>query len=129
VRLSIPALLDFDEQHKADRSRYVILTMHCGAGRVPETLAAMDARLPELEKNFWKGRRFPFPVLIDSSKKTLVAWGINAFPTQCLIDPSGNLVAQANSGIEERLAKELAKPAEKPANEDSRKKDAKKPGG
>lgn len=116
VSKSIPALLDFHEAHAADRDRYAILTVHCWRGSGPDTLAAMDSRLPELERTLWNGRKFPFPVLVDATRTTLKAWGVQGFPTAFLIDPDGNLVAQANLGLEERLAKELKQSRAKPAS-------------
>lgn len=122
VRGSIPALMAFDDKHKADRSRYAILTMHCGAGRMPDNFSAIDTKLPELEKSLWNGRKFPFPILIDSTGRTQKAYGINAYPTAILIDPDGNIVAQGHAGIEEKLAEELKKSADATGSDDGKKK-------
>jgi hypothetical protein len=107
--------MDFHEKHKADRARYEILTFHFGRS-IPETIAALEPKLADLEKKW--GRKFPFPILTDESQKTLNDWGIKAFPTAVLINPDGEIVMQENFGVEARLAEELKKPpAEKPKGE------------
>lgn len=97
--------MEFYDKHQQDRDRFVILTFHDTRARSFEEL---DPKLERLERDVWKGRKFPFPILLDSTGQTLASWGIRAFPTMALIDPQGKLVqVQPGGGLEELLAEKL----------------------
>jgi hypothetical protein len=103
--------MKFQEQHAAQADQFVILTFHDNLAR---SLAELDGKLEQVIRDVWK-KPLPFPILMDSSGRTLKEWNIRAFPTVVLIDPEGNIVP---GKAEELLAEKLkagasAKGAEK----------------
>jgi hypothetical protein len=98
--------MSFYEKHQADRDRYVILAFHDAKAK---TFAELDQKLERIERDKWNGKKLPFPILLDSTGKTLQTWGIRAFPTMFLIDPEGNIVRGGpGGGLEELLGEKLA---------------------
>ena len=93
VQRSIPAMIAFDDLHKKDRDKYVILTIHDHSAK---TLAAIEKRTANLKVTAWQGRELPFPILLDGDDKTEQAYGIHAHPTGILIDPEGNIVGESS---------------------------------
>jgi thioredoxin-like negative regulator of GroEL len=101
--------MEFYDKHQADRDRFVILTFHDTRA---ENFEELDPRLEQLERDVWKGRKFPFPILLDATGQTLASWGVRGFPTLVLIDPKGALVQMQagvppSGGVEELLAEKL----------------------
>lgn len=102
----MPALIDFYEREKNDR--FEIVAFHDGTVK---DFAELDRKLVEIKAKRWKGRDLPFPVLLDSSGKTVETFGIQGFPTTLLIDPQGRLVGEADvTELAKRLAKEKGAP-------------------
>ena len=94
-------MIDFYEDHKADRDKFEILAFHDAQAK---NFAELDKNLEPIIKNSWGGRPLPFPILLDSTGETVTKFGIRAFPTILLIDPEGRLVGEAT---EEELEKHL----------------------
>jgi thiol-disulfide isomerase/thioredoxin len=103
-------LIDFHEEHEADRDKFEILALHDGSVK---DLAEMDAKTEETKKSIWRGRDLPFPVLLDAPVgdetdagrgATVDALQIQGFPTSLLVDPEGILVGQSDP---RELAKKL----------------------
>jgi hypothetical protein len=94
-------LIDFYEDHKADRDKFEILAFHDAQAK---NFAELDKKLEPIIKNTWGGRPLPFPILLDSTGETVTKFGIHAFPTILLVDPEGRLVGEAG---EEELEKHL----------------------
>jgi hypothetical protein len=88
----LPHLIDFYEDHKADRDKFEILAFHDSQAA---NFAELDSKLEPIIKNAWSGRPLPFPILLDSTGETIEKFGISAFPTTLLIDPEGRLVGRA----------------------------------
>lgn len=105
VRNGLPNLMKFADAHKDFSDRFVILTVH-ESGRV-STFSQLQPRVEELERRVWGGRKFPFPILLDSGNQTCRNFGVRAFPTMVLIDPTGKIVDQRNHGVELTLATRL----------------------
>lgn len=108
--LQLGELIDFYEEHEADRDKFEILALHDGSVK---DLAEMDAKTEGTKNSIWRGRDLPFPVLLDSGAggdegaghgATVDALQIQAFPTSILVDPDGILVGQSNL---QELAKKL----------------------
>ncbi len=103
-------LIDFYEEHEADRDKFEILALHDGSVK---DLAEMDAKTEGTKRSVWRGRDLPFPVLLDVGEggeqgaghgETIDVLQIQGFPTSLLIDPEGVLVGQTNAAM---LAKKL----------------------
>ena len=84
-------MLDFYEKHKSERFEFV--AFHDASAK---TFAELDPKMERLEKDYWNGRKLPFPILLDASGATIKQYGVHAFPTQILIDPEGRLVGQGH---------------------------------
>jgi cytochrome oxidase Cu insertion factor (SCO1/SenC/PrrC family) len=98
---SLPSLVDFYEEYESDRDKFEIIAVHVQHAR---DLADYDEKMKHVIKNIWHGKDLPFPVLLDPTKKTMDAFGIQSFPTTILIDPSGNLVGHATEAdLEKKL--------------------------
>lgn len=108
VQKSLPDSVAFYDSHPEWRDRFQMLAFHClNAASVAE----LAPRLRSLEKNLWKGRALPFPILLDSTDTTLKDWGVTIYPSAVLIDPEGNVV---RGGSLELLKEKLKGGAEKP---------------
>jgi hypothetical protein len=94
-------LIDFYEEHKDHRDKFEIIAFHDSTAK---DFGELDKHLPGLREKLWRGRDLPFPILLDSTGKTVKAYDIHAFPTTLLIDPDGKLVGHTN---EEDLEKRL----------------------
>jgi predicted transcriptional regulator len=95
--------MKFHDTHKEFHDRYAVLTVHDPQAK---TLADLDGHLKRLQEQKWK-REFPFPVILDTTGKTLKAWGIRGFPTIAVIDPEGAVVYKDHGGAEEFLLEQL----------------------
>ncbi len=69
-------------------------------------LEALDEKLKPIIQAHWGGKPLPFPVLMDSTGETVMAYGINGWPTSFLIDPKGRIVAADPEELEAILKKE-----------------------
>lgn len=99
--------MEFVEEHKSDRAKFEILTIHDPSA--PD-FATLDPKLEALSTSAWGGKKLPFPIILDKSGATLQAWGIHAFPTAYLISPDGKIAASGHpNGLEKRLEAELKK--------------------
>lgn len=102
---SLPALRALAERHPKYAERIVLLTFHDDS---VADFAELDPELTKLEKNVWKDKSIPFPILLDSSGATIATYGIDSFPTTLLIDPEGNLVGEIGEPeLEELFAREV----------------------
>lgn len=95
----MPHLIDFYDDHQADRDQFEILAFHDSSAK---TFAELDPKLEPIIRNVWGGRPLPFPILLDSSGRTVEAYGVRAFPTMLLIDPEGKLVGEASEEVLEK---------------------------
>lgn len=102
---SLPALRALAEKHPKYAERIALLAFHDDS---VADFSELDPELAKLEKNVWKGKPLPFPILLDASGATIAAYGIDSFPTTVLIDPQGNLVgAVGESELEELFEREV----------------------
>jgi thiol-disulfide isomerase/thioredoxin len=83
-----------------------------------ETIAEMDEKLAKARERIWMGRDIPYPVALDGggptaiegtsvtvSGATTAAYGITAFPTAVLINPSGRVVGRFHApSLDEKIA-------------------------
>jgi len=108
-------MIDFYERHKSDRFEFV--AFHDGTAK---SFAELDPKLEKMEKEHWRGRKLPFPILLDASGETIRRFGVHGFPTQILIDPQGQLVGTGDleTTFRDRLlgAPERGTPQSRPAS-------------
>ncbi len=89
VGRSLPGWMDFAEDHAADSDKFVILTIHD-----PQAVdfATLDEKLKPIIRRQWRGRSLPFPILLDSTGKTVEAYGVVHWPTVVMLDPDGRVI-------------------------------------
>ena len=102
ITKNLPELARFYEEHGNQRKHFEIVAFCCH----PETddVDELYDRLRAAVERVWKGKRLPFPLLLDSERKTQQSYGISMFPTTVLVDPQGRLV---EGGSLEMLGKKL----------------------
>ena len=88
------------DEHPEDRDKFVILAFH---DKQAADFAELDKKLAPVVRDTWGGRELPFPILLDSTGKTVEAYGIKSWPTTILINPDGKVV----EGEEEVLRQAL----------------------
>lgn len=108
---SMPALFDLHDRYH-DKG-LVIIAVHDDS---VESIADMDARLDEIRRTLWAGRDLPFAVALDGGGPTPIpdtdefargattaSYGIQAFPTQIIIDRDGTVVGRRRKGHADQL--------------------------
>ena len=93
--------MDLYETYAGQREHFEILAFHDARAKTFEDL---DEKLEPIREKYWKGRRLPFPILLDATGQTVKAYGVSSFPTHVLLDAEGNVV---KCDPEKRLAETL----------------------
>ncbi|QEH35576.1 Thiol-disulfide oxidoreductase ResA [Aquisphaera giovannonii] len=99
----LPSLSRFYEAHAADRGRFEVVAV-CTDDDA-RSMADVDRRLEPIVRNAWGGKPLPFPTALDTSYRTMEAFGLRTLGPQ-LVDPEGIL----RKGGERELAKVLDAP-------------------
>lgn len=99
----MPALSKIYEEYRDLRDRFEVLAFHDNSVKDFDEL---DENLKPAMKAYWGGKPLPFPVLLDTTGETVMAYGINSWPTSFLIDPEGKIVAAEAEELERILKKE-----------------------
>jgi len=81
--------MDFADDHAIDRDKFAIVTVH---ERNVTDFADLDQKLKPIVARVWRGRPFPFPILLDTSGSMPRDYGVRSYPTAVLIDPEGRVV-------------------------------------
>lgn len=89
VGRSMPSWMDFADEHAAARDRFEILTIHDPQAT---DFAMLDAKLEPIVRRRWRGRRLPFPILLDTTGETVRNFGVIHWPTVVILDPEGRVV-------------------------------------
>lgn len=103
----MPSLFKFADEYKSYSDKFVILTFQHGNGK--DTFAELDPIVEGFCSTKWNIPKFPFPIMLDSTGKTIAALGVRGFPTAILIDPNGRIFAKGHHGIEKTLGEQLKK--------------------
>jgi thiol-disulfide isomerase/thioredoxin len=106
MKTSLPKLIKFYEDHKAQRDRFEILAICVETDDELKSIADVDRKLVPYVRYVWEGKTLPFPVLLDSTFETWQRYGIEGMGQVLLIDPEGRLV----KGDETVLAEKLSSP-------------------
>lgn len=102
LRTGIPNLSKFQDEHRADRDRFQVLSMCVDVDDDLKSMADLDKRLEPVVKHVWK-KPIPFPVLLDPTFTTWERYGLTSFGTLILIDPEGKLVEGDEAVLAEKL--------------------------
>lgn len=104
VGRGLPGWMDFYDDHAADRDKFVILAIHDPRAT---DFAMLDEKLRPIIRRLWHGRSLPFPILLDTTGKTVEKYGVVHWPTAVLIDPEGRVVDVPRQGISLQPAEEF----------------------
>lgn len=111
VARGIPELMRVHDDYAHLRDRFEILAFHDAS---VEGLDELDELLKPISESLWNGRELPFPLLLDTTGKTIKRYGIYYYPTLILIDPQGNLAGTDPDGLEKALERYAPEPAAAP---------------
>ena len=89
VGRSLPGWMDFADDHAAESDKFVILTIHDPQAT---DFGMLDEKLRPIIRRQWRGRPLPFPILLDSTGKTVAAYGVVHWPTVVVLDPERRVV-------------------------------------
>ena len=84
--------MQFYDEHAADRERFEIVALCVDHDGDLKSIEQLDRHLESVVRHVWKGRRLPFPVLLDSTFRTCESYGVRGVGQLMLIDPQGKLV-------------------------------------
>lgn len=103
----MPRLTAFYEEHKDQSDQFTVLAFHEPSVK---SLDDLDKKLAPIVKSHWKGKALPFPIVLDSTGKTVRSYGVRGYPTLVLIDPDGKVAhveLGAGGGVEKMLEQKL----------------------
>ncbi|HVC97378.1 MAG TPA: TlpA disulfide reductase family protein [Pirellulales bacterium] len=89
VRRGLPGWIDFVDNHAADGDKFVVLAIHDPQAT---DFTMLDEKLKPIVRRAWHGRSLPFPILLDTSGRTVEDYGVKYWPTAVLLDPEGRVV-------------------------------------
>jgi len=99
----LPNLVNFYDRHKEQRDKFEIVAFCLDIDGEFKSLRDLDQYLRPVVKNVWKGRKLPFPLLLDNTFGTWESYGLDGVGVLLLIDPAGNLVKGDENTLAEKL--------------------------
>jgi peroxiredoxin len=88
-RMEMPGLRQFYERQRKHSDRFELLA-----------ISIDDTRKPA--EDYATSMKLPFPVLLDSGRKTADAYGVTAIPTLFVIDENGKVI-YGHTGVEQAM--------------------------
>ena len=101
----IPKMMGFYEKNSHLKDQFEIVGICIDYSGELDTMEKLDAAMEPIEKNVWKGKRIPFPIVLDNTFKTWERYGIAGLGTVVLVDPDGRLVDGDESTLQALLDK------------------------
>jgi len=101
----IPKMMDFYEKNSHLKDQFEIVGVCIDLSGDLDSIEKLDAALESIEKKVWKGKKIPFPIVLDNSFKTWERHGIAGLGTVVLVDPDGRLVEGDESTLQALLDK------------------------
>ena len=68
-----------------------------------KTMADLDRKLEAIVTHLWRGRKLPFPEILDNAGTTLENFGVEAFGIKVLVDPQSRLIPDDENTLAEKL--------------------------
>jgi len=99
-------LIAFAEANRTSAGRFRIVAIH--EKSLSENISWDDFhdKTMKLEREVWHIEA-PFAIVFDKTTHVTSSWGVRAFPTYALVNPSGNLMKGGNlSTLEAELKKQ-----------------------
>ncbi len=89
VQRGLPGWMAFADDHAVDSDKFVVMAVHDPKAT---DFPMLDDKLKPIIHRTWHGKPLPFPILLDTSGRTVKNYGIESWPTAVLIDPEGRVV-------------------------------------
>ncbi len=99
----MPSLFEFYDKYANQRDKFEVVGVCIDFTGKLTTLGELDESLQPIVDKVWKGKRIPFPIVLDNTFKTWERYGIPGLGTSVLIDPAGNLVQGGTEELERVL--------------------------
>lgn len=89
--------MELYEQRQGERDNFEIVAFHDPEAK---SFRELDEKLRPIIRSNWKGKKLPFPILLDATGETLgTNYYIRGFPTMILFDPEGRLVRNGGEAL------------------------------
>jgi len=108
----IPKMMEFYDKNARSKPRFEIVGVCIDFTGEINDIAKLEKELSNIENNVWKGKKIPFPIVLDNTFKTWERYGIPGLGTVVLIDPNGNIVEGDESTLQAVL--DMAEPSDEP---------------
>lgn len=103
ITQSMPKLIDLYERHSDKREKFEIVGAYMDYSAEFASMRDLEKALAPVEKHVWRGKKIPFPIILDSSLKTWENFGLRSLGEIVLIDPNGLIVHGDEKTLEEIL--------------------------
>ncbi len=96
----IPKMMEFYERNSKSKARFEIVGVCIDFSGEIDQMSKLDKALSSVETHVWKGKKIPFPVVLDNTFNTWERYGIPGLGTMVLIDPNGRIVKGDESTLQ-----------------------------
>jgi len=101
----IPKMMEFYERNSKSKARFEIIGICIDFSGEIDDMSKLDKALSSIETHVWKGKKIPFPIVLDNTFNTWERYGIPGLGTVVLIDPDGRIVEGDESTLQAILDK------------------------
>jgi thiol-disulfide isomerase/thioredoxin len=101
----IPKMMDFYERNAKSRERFEVIGICIDFTGEIDRMSELDKALSSIETHVWKGKKIPFPIVLDNTFNTWERYGIPGLGTAVLVDPDGRIVEGDESTLQAILDK------------------------
>ena len=101
----IPKMMDFYERNAKSRKRFEVIGVCIDFSGEVDNMSELEKALSSVETHVWKGKKIPFPIVLDNTFNTWERYGIPGLGTVVLVDPDGRIVEGDESTLQAILDK------------------------
>jgi thiol-disulfide isomerase/thioredoxin len=101
----IPKMIEFYEKNAKSRDRFEVIGVCIDYTGEIDDMSKLDKALSGVETHVWKGKKIPFPIVLDNTFNTWERYGIPGLGTVVLVDPDGRIVEGDESTLQGILDK------------------------
>ncbi len=101
----IPKMMEFYERNAKSRERFEVIGLCIDISGEIDDMSKLDKALSGVETQVWKGKKIPFPIVLDNTFNTWERYGIPGLGTVVLVDPDGRIVEGDESTLQAILDK------------------------
>lgn len=96
----IPKMMEFYERNAKSKARFEVIGVCIDFTGEIDEMAELDEALSSFEAHVWKGKKIPFPIVLDNTFNTWERYGIPGLGTVVLVDPEGRIVKGDDSTLQ-----------------------------